>query len=96
MAQNTVLAAGNTAATSSDIVVTAGAVVTVGVFAASGVSINIPHAARFNLLIETPGADQFVASFDNQTRQHVLAAPGTYKVSRNAYTGTAFGVFTET
>lgn len=36
MAQNTVLAAAQTAATSSDIVVAAGSVVTVGLFSTSG------------------------------------------------------------
>lgn len=41
MAQSTILAAGTTAATSSDVVVAAGANATVGIFMSSG---DIPHS----------------------------------------------------
>jgi len=94
MAQNTVLAAGTTAAVSTDIVIAAGAEVIVGVF--SSVAANMPLGARFNILLDTPGSDQFIAKLDNEHRAQVLTGPGTYRVSRNAYTGAAFGVFSVT
>ena len=42
MAQNTILATGSTAATSSDVVVAAGGVVSVGIYSAAG----IPHGGQ--------------------------------------------------
>lgn len=93
MAQATILAAGNTAATSTDIVVAAGESVTVGIFAASAAQ--VPTDAAFIVEQDTPGADNIVARLGQQQRATVLAGPGTYRVSRAAYTGTAFGVFTE-
>lgn len=92
MTQTTVLAAGNTEATSTDIVVAAGAQVTVGLFSASGV---LPYGVRFIVYQDTPGGDQFVARLEENARTTVLSGPGTYRVKRPAYTGTAFGVFTE-
>ena len=94
MGQSTILAAGNTAATSTDIVVAAGETVTVGLFAAS--SATLPLGARFNVLADTPGQDGFVATLANGRMQHAITGPGTYRVSRNVYTGTAFGVYLET
>ncbi|SDO72673.1 hypothetical protein SAMN04487957_110138 [Halomonas shengliensis] len=94
MAQATVLAAGTTAATSTDIVVAAGESVTVGIFSAAAAP--VPAGAGFTVAQDTPGADNIVARLGQQQRATVLAGPGTYRVSRQAYTGEAFGVFTET
>lgn len=94
MAQTTVLAAGTTAAVSSNITVAANTTVKVGLFSSEANA--VPLGARFNVMSDTPGADQFVATLDNVYRHHVLAGPGTYRVSRNAYSGTAFGVYLET
>lgn len=93
MAQATVLAAGTTAATSTDIVVAAGATATVGIFHATGGS--LPPGVWVSVMQDTPGGDNVIARLTDQDRSTVLAAPGTYRVSRPAYTGDAFGVFTE-
>lgn len=94
MAQATVLAPGNTAATSTDIVVAAGASVTVGIFAL--IAGRLPGGVQFVVSQATPGADNTIARLDNNSSATVLAAPGTYRVHRPAYTGHEFGVFTET
>lgn len=93
MAQSTILAAGNTEATSTDVVVAAGATVTVGVFAATADS--LPPPVTLSVLQDTPGADNTVALLNNNLRALSLAGPGTFRVFRPAYTGTAFGVFLE-
>lgn len=93
MAQATVLAAGTTEATSTDIAVAAGESVTVGIFATSG---RLPASVAFAVKQDTPGGDNVVARLTNVERATVLAGPGTYRVTRPAYSGTAFGVFTET
>ncbi|WP_454863359.1 hypothetical protein [Pseudomonas hormoni] len=94
MAQSTALAAGITAATSTDIVVAAGAVVIVGIFSAAAGE--LAAGVSFGVLQDTPGADNTIASLDNYKRAHVISGPGTFRVKRPAYTGTAFGVFIET
>jgi len=93
MAQATVLATGTTEATSTDITIAAGEAVTVGIFAAGG---RLPASVAFTVKQDTPGGDNVVARLTNVERATVLAGPGTYRVSRPAYEGTAFGVFTET
>ena len=93
MAQATVLATGTTEATSTDITVAAGESVTVGIFAAGG---RLPSRVAFTVKQDTPGGDNVVARLTNVERATVLAGPGTYRVHRPAYSGTAFGVFTET
>lgn len=93
MAQSTILVAGNTAATSADVVVAAGAVVIVGIFSAAADSLAIPTA--FSVFQDTPGADNVVALLNNNYRALSLTGPGTFRVGRPDYTGTAFGVFLE-
>lgn len=93
MAQATVLAADVTAAVSTDIVVAAGAVVTVGLFSASAG--RLPEGTVLAVEQDTPGADSVVDYLHNHKRTAVLSGPGTFRVRRPAYTGTAFGVFTE-
>lgn len=95
MAQATVLATGNTAATSTDIVVAAGEAVTVGLFAASA-GARVPTSLGFAIRQDTPGGDNVIDRLTQKNRATVLAGPGTYRIERPAYTGPAFGVYTET
>lgn len=94
MGQSTILAAGTTAATSSDVVVAAGETVTIGLFSPS--SSTLPIAAGFSLRLDTPGQDVRVATLNNTVIAVQVTGPGTYRVRRNAYDGTAFGAFVET
>ena len=93
MAQTIILAPGSSAATSTDIVVPAGDVVTVGIYTA--IAAVAPTGARFSVMQGTPGADNVLASLNNYSRTTALVGPGTYRVQRPAYAGTGFGVFTE-
>lgn len=94
MAQSTILAAGNTDATSTDIVVAVGVSVWVGIF--SAVADALPVQNNFIVFQDTPGADNTLALLNNNARSMRLFGPGTFRVGRTAYTGTAFGVFLET
>lgn len=91
MAQNTILAAGTTAATSTDVVVAAGAVVTVGIFSA----VEIPDSVRVSVRQDTPSGDNFVTHLTGRTLSVVLSGPGTFRVYRPVTT-VSLGVFTET
>ena len=91
MAQATVLASGTTEATSSDIVVAAGAVVTVGLFVSTGV---IDGTMRAKLYMDTPGVDNVEAELDNVHKTYVISGPCTARVVRKQCP-TAFGVYTE-
>lgn len=91
MAQTTILAAGTSAATSTDILVAAGASVTVGLFSAAA----IPPEVRLQILIDTPSADDVVGVLTGAEPVMVLSGPGTYRVSRPLI-GVSVGVFTET
>ena len=91
MAQNTVLAAGTTAATSSNIVVDPGNSVTVGLFAAT----SIPHTLELKIYQDTPSGDNCVARLSGYCRTTVLSGPGTFRV-RRAAGSFSVGVFTET
>ena len=94
MAQSTLLAAGHTAATSTDLVVAAGAFATIGVFSAAVG--RLAQDGIFTVMQDTPGVDNNVTTLDNTRRSVVLIGPGTFRVTRTAYTGTDFGVFGET
>ena len=95
MAQSTILTAGNTAATSTDIAVLSGDVVKVGIFCADADGSRVPATAIFELKEDTPSTDNVVARLNNDNRSYLITAPGTYRVTRTAYTGTAFGVYIE-
>lgn len=93
MTQTSVLAPGVSALPSGNIVVPAGSSVTVGIYSeAPGV---LPARVVFGVMQDTPGADNYIASLRNDARTTLLVGPGTYRVNRPAYTGTAFGVFIE-
>lgn len=79
MAQTTILAAAQTTATSTDVVVPAGAVVTIGLFAAGAV----PPQARAAVYIDTPSGDQFV-KFLQGGQPEVISGPGTFRAVRKA------------
>lgn len=89
---NTVLAAGTTAATSTDIMVAAGAVVTVGIFAATTV---LEKGQRAIVYQDTPGADVQIAELSMDKPSTVISGPGTFRVKRPALAVTGIGVFTE-
>lgn len=94
MAQSTILAAAITAATSTDVVVAAGAQVTIGIFSAAAE--DLPLGVIFEVMQDTPGADNVAARLHQGNRAEVLSGPGTFRVKRYAYVGPAFGVFIET
>jgi TPP-dependent indolepyruvate ferredoxin oxidoreductase alpha subunit len=83
-----------TPASGSDIVVAAGARVTVGLYVAAG---SIPSQARATVAIKTPGANLPVASLGETQNTTVLDGPGTFVVTLDTVSGgsTAVGVFTD-
>ena len=95
MAQNTVLSAGTSATNSSDTTVATGAVVTVGMFVASGL---IPAECEMDVLVDTPGADLVAAVLTRANPVTVMSGPCTFRVYRRnvGRDGTSVGVFTET
>lgn len=94
MAQATILASAQTAATSSDVTVAAGGVATVGMFAAAA----IPLAVELGVFADTPGGDVRVGSLNHKTPVLVLSGPGTFRVVRPniAAHGLNVGAFSET
>lgn len=93
MGQSTILAAGTTAATSSDVTVAAGSVVTVGIFASTGQpNVMGPVCTVFE---DTPGGDVGVAILSADNPSTVLTGPGTFRVVRSPV-AEAIGVFSET
>lgn len=95
MAQTTVLAAGTNDATSIDIAVAPGASVTVGIFSADPAAV-LPIDAQFEILQDTPGADNAIGTLKQDRKTLALTGPGTFRVRRRAYAGGSFGVFLET
>lgn len=93
MTITTVLAADTTEASSSNIVVGVGEAITVGIFSATAGG--LPADAEIVLKKTTPGEDNEVFRFGNVNRQKAITSPGVYHVDRAAYTGLAFGVFTD-
>lgn len=95
MTQATILAAAQTAATSSDVVVAAGSSVTVGMFTVSGV---LPAFVGMSIMLDTPGGDLLVGVLDLARPAVVLDGPGTYRVVRGDITaqGVDVGVYSET
>lgn len=91
MTISTILAADLLAGTSTDIVIAKGDSVNIGVF--STVAGTVP-SAHFDILQVTPGVPNVIGSV-GPSRAVNIAGPGTYRVSRPALTGTAFGVFLE-
>lgn len=78
MAQTTILASGDTRASSASTPVAAGAVVTVGLFAAGGVK----PGMRAVVYVDTPGADNREAELDHAKKQTQINGPCSYIVER--------------
>jgi len=92
MAQNTILAAATTAATSSDVTVAAGSSVNIGIFASGA---DVPASNCAALYMDTPGGDLAIHRF-NQTYPVVcVTGPGTFRV-RRPEGSVAIGAFSET
>lgn len=92
MAQSTILAAGTSIATSTDVAVAAGSVVTIGLFVSSG---DLPVSCSAIVLIDTPGADLRYAPLDKSNPLVVISGPCTARVTRQEAGGTSVGVFAE-
>lgn len=92
MAQSTLISAGTTEATSADTIVSAGSVVTVGLFVSTG---TIPFATSAQIYVKTPAANTLVGSLNSTTPVLQVQGPGTIVVKRLA-TSTAVGVFLTT
>lgn len=92
MAQSTILASGTTQATSTDVVIAAGASVLVGLFTADAAGIPAAHSAT--VFVDTPGNDLALFSLTGASPVRILTGPGTYRVTRQAGT-TSFGVYLE-
>lgn len=98
MTQNTILAAAQTVATSTDVAIASGATVTIGLFTdrTDGV---VPGSYEYWLYVDTPGGDSKVLDLGKVKGYAVaVAAPGTYRVTRPLITDSLVnvGVFSET
>jgi hypothetical protein len=93
MAQTTVLAAGTTDATSSAIVVPAGATVTVSLFSAA----EIPLSCTMDIILSAPSGDQIVGALTKYDPSVGIYAPGTFYVVRAGrnMSGVNVGAFIE-
>lgn len=95
MAQTVKLAPGLTAATSTDIVVAAGAEAVVGIYADPGTTLGAAGVSYYCRVMQvTPGADNCVQNLDASTPSVIVRGPNTYRVQRSA-AQTNVGVFSE-
>ena len=93
MAQTTILASGTTAATSTDIVLAAGATAVVGIFSVNpGATLNDNALAVMHV---TPGALNYIGALDQTNRSMLINGPGTFRVVRPVLP-VAFGVCLDT
>lgn len=95
MAQAIILAAAKTAATSTDVVVAAGASAVIGLFVASG---PIPAGFGIALQVKTPGANDTIATLSSGSPRVLVSGPATYVAVRqdiSAY-GVNVGVYSNT
>lgn len=90
MTQTTILESGTAGAISTDVVIPDGATRTVGIFSSGA----IPERVALSIMLDTPGADLFVARLSGAVPALVLSGPGTFRVVRPLLTE-AVGVFTE-
>lgn len=88
-----ILAPGTTRAVSSEVVIPAGSVATVGVYCDTSES--VPVGVLFEVTQDTPGAPNIVGSLHRALRATALLGPGTFRISRPDYKGAAFGVFAD-
>lgn len=74
-----ILAAGTTAATSTDVTLAAGVYGRVTIFSATG---QIPFYTNLELRIDTDGADGLITILNAQQQSYLLVGPGTFRVFR--------------
>lgn len=93
MAQTTILASAQTAATSSDITLLQGETRTVGIFSSAA----IPAYFDFAIMIDTPGDDRQIGVLNAQVPALVISGPGTFRIKRPDISagGVNAGVYTE-
>lgn len=94
MAQNTILAAGTTAATSTDVVVAAGATVSIGIFTSDAAGIPGNHSVT--VFMDTPSQDVPLFQLNGKEPVKAVSGPGTFRAKRGLGLTTSIGVFTET
>lgn len=80
MAQTTILAAGQTAASSSTFTVDAGSSATVSMQAPSG---SIPGSAILPVLLKQGSGWRAVGSLSRDVWNHVVSGPGEFRVDRS-------------
>lgn len=93
MAQSTVLALGTTPATSSDVVVAAGEIVTLGIFTDN--TSGIPKQAGVTLMVDTPGLDIPAYALTPDNPVQAVSGPCTIRAVRPTVP-VSIGVFKET
>lgn len=93
MTQTTILASGTTAATSTDVVLAAGAVANIGIFATSGTPPQSGNVAM--VCMDTPGGDLDIMGLGADCPVTAVSGPGTFRVKRAAVSS-AIGAFSET
>jgi len=94
MAQITVLQPGTTQASSTDVVVASGDLVTIGLFAEADA---VPSGVQLGIAIDTPGKDIVIANLSASSPVVLVQGPGTFRALRgdiNKY-GVAVGAFIE-
>jgi len=93
MPQTTILAAGQSAANSTDIVVPQYTAFTVALFSAS----SIPSSFSFTVYQKTPSASVKIATLSTEVPSLSLTSPGTFFVARPDISsgGVNVGIFTE-
>lgn len=93
MAQNDVLPETEDADTSSDIVVAAGAVVTVGIYTSDNGG--LPGDSRIVVYIDTPGDDKALFELVPNYPVRVVSGPCTLRGTKPS-SAVAYGMFSET
>lgn len=92
MAQTQILAAGAGPATSTDVVLAAGAIANLAAFR---IAPETWRDTRLSVYMDTNGDDAFVAYLNGQKPAITIQGPGTFRVVREQGT-TAIGVTSET
>lgn len=92
MQQTTILSAGTTAATSTDVDVAAGAIVNIGVFSPTTFTV---RGVLATLMMDTPGGDVAIRQLTDEVPAVAVSGPGTYRVVRGP-TSVPVGAYSET
>ena len=87
-----ILAAGSTAAVSSDVTVAAGDSVTLSIYASTG---SIPPGVDFIIKKDSSGVDVYVGRLNAYNPSTVLSGPGVFRVRRPLLATGSVGVETD-